>query len=85
VTESRPRRAVLLADDRSVERVLADPPARFLYRALGQLAAEHPGRLVAGEWLDADGTWRRFALQVVGAPPPGWLQGSDKKGRRVRR
>jgi hypothetical protein len=85
VTEPRPLRAVLLAPDGAIERVLADPPARFLYRSLGQLAAEHPGRVVRADWWDARrGAWRPFAWQAAGGLP-GWLQGPDKKRRRVKR
>jgi hypothetical protein len=59
-----PRRLVLLAADQdsSVERVLAEYPgeeARKVHQEVQRLAVEHPGRVVAVEWLGPLG-WTRF-------------------------
>jgi hypothetical protein len=62
----RPRRLVLLADgeDSAPAEVLAeykgaDVSGRRLHADLRRLAAEHPGRCVAAEWLGPLG-WTRF-------------------------
>jgi hypothetical protein len=59
-----PRRLVLLAEgeDSAVASVLAEYPgeeARRLHEQMPQLAAQHPGRVVAAEWLGPRG-WTRF-------------------------
>ncbi len=62
----QPRRLVLLEGDEgsSVERVLveytgAEGPGQDVHADLDRVAAEHPGRLVAAEWLGPLG-WTRF-------------------------
>jgi hypothetical protein len=68
MSETRaPRRIVLLASDEKdspVDQVLrqyegADVVGSRLHADLPALAAEHPGRLVAGEWMGPLG-WTRF-------------------------
>jgi hypothetical protein len=61
-----PRRLVLLADGEygEVERVLAEyqgaeVSGKRLHADIQRLAAEHPGRCVAAEWLGKLG-WTRF-------------------------
>ena len=59
-----PRRLVLLAGDDGgpVEKVLAEVPgdeARKVHEDIQRLAAQHPGRVVAAEWLGPLG-WTRF-------------------------
>jgi hypothetical protein len=62
----RPRRLVLLAADEggAIEQILteyhdAEVSGVRLHADLQRLAAEHPGRLVAAEWLGRLG-WTRF-------------------------
>jgi hypothetical protein len=64
--ERRPRRVVLLAADEASEpeRVLAEfagaeVSGAKLHAEVRRLAGEHPGRLVAAEWLGPLG-WTRF-------------------------
>ncbi len=68
MSEARtPRRIVLIAgdaDDGPVEKVLreyagAEVSGARLHADLPTLAAEHPGRVVAGEWQGTLG-WMRF-------------------------
>lgn len=61
-----PRRIVLLEGDEksAVERVLSEHPPQEaagskMHAELRRVAAEHPGRVVALEWLDRTG-WSRF-------------------------
>jgi hypothetical protein len=65
-SDRRPRRLVLLGDgeDSEVRQVLAEYPAggvkgSQLHAELQRLAGEHPGVLVAAEWLGPLG-WTRF-------------------------
>ena len=65
-SDRAPRRLVLLASDEqsAVTEVLAEftPPAvrgSKVHAELQRLAAEHPGKLVAAEWLGPLG-WTRF-------------------------
>jgi hypothetical protein len=63
-TGRAPRRLVLLsgAADSAVERILAEFPgedARKAHQQIQQAAAEHPGKVVAVEWLGPFG-WTRF-------------------------
>jgi hypothetical protein len=59
-----PRRVVLLTaeEDSAVAAVLAEYPgeeAHKVHEAIQQFAAQHPGRIVAAEWLGPRG-WVRF-------------------------
>jgi hypothetical protein len=57
-------RLILLAPDGRLAAVLAElPPAELARRARAE-AAERPGRIVCGEWLDRDGRWQR-AIEAV--------------------
>jgi hypothetical protein len=65
-TPRTPRRLVLLADgdDSTVERVLAEysgteTNGKGVHEDIQRLAAAHPGRCVAAEWLSPLG-WTRF-------------------------
>jgi hypothetical protein len=65
-TDRRPRRLVLLGagEESEVRQVLAEYPVggikgSQLHGELQRLATDHPGTLVAAEWLAARG-WTRF-------------------------